>query len=211
MDSLEHVLIYLVPGVIIMVVRARFISGRLPATSNHFLYYLTVSLIYHGLAFPLLGATVLEEPSRWILLGYLIVLPAVFGGVLGGTVWWNSPRKWLSKIGVNLVHPVETAWDWKFAIAEPQWILVTLKDGSRFGGWLGEDSFISSRPSERDLYVERVYAISDEDGTWIETENSTYVSAAQIKTIEFWPYSYSTSAVSPASEVHNDTTQQDSE
>ena len=214
-DSLEHVLIYLVPGVIIMVVRARVISGRMPDASNLYLYYVTVSLIYHGLAFPLLGGTGLAEPSRGILLywTYLIILPAAVGYGLGASVWWKRPRKWLSKIGIKLVHPVETAWDWKFAFASPQWVLVTLKDGTTFAGWLGEDSFISSRPSasERDLYVERVYAISDEDGTWIETENSIYVSAAQIKTIEFWPYSYSTFALSLASEVHDDTTQQDSE
>ncbi len=191
-----------------MVVRARFISGRMPITSNQYVYYVCVSLIYHGLAFTLLGATILEEPSRWWLLGYLIVLPALFGGVLGVTVRWNGPRKWLSKFGINLVHPVETAWDWKFASANPQWILVTLKDGTNFGGWLGEDSFVSSRPLERDLYVETLYTLTDGGGTWTKKEHSIYVPHAQIKTIECWPASDSMFPVSQTSEVPDATAQQ---
>lgn len=49
---------------------------------------------------------------------------------------------------------------------EPHWILVTFKDSTRVAGYCGRESFISSDPSERDIYIERVYDV-DDNGTWI--------------------------------------------
>ena len=39
----------------------------------------------------------------------------------------------------------------------PQWVLVTLKDGTRFAGYCGPQSFISSDPAEHDMYIEQTY------------------------------------------------------
>ena len=44
------------------------------------------------------------------------------------------------------VHVMPTAWDWKIGDMTEQWVLVTLKDGTRFAGLCGSDSFISSDP-----------------------------------------------------------------
>ena len=70
-----------------------------------------------------------------------------------------------------------------------QWVLVTLKDGTRFGGFYGAQSFTSSSPDERDMYIQWVYDI-DEDGTWSvpDSENGLLIAAGEIRTIEFLPY-----------------------
>ena len=201
--SIEHALLYLVPGLIIMATRARFTTGRIPERANHYVYYTVTSVIYHIFTFPLLGERALAggPPMYW---SYLIVLPALIGCGLGVFVWWDRPRRVLRRMGFTVVHPVDTAWDWKFAGDDGQWVLVTLTDGSRFGGWLGEASFISSDPSERDLYVERLYAIPDDTEPWVDTAHSIYVSADQIRTIEFW---LADTSSSPTPERHDGTTQ----
>lgn len=61
-----------------------------------------------------------------------------------------------------------------------------LKDGTEFTGLLGPDSFISSNPNERDLYVQKLFE-RDDDGNWLETEKSLYVGKDEIRTVEFWP------------------------
>ena len=48
----------------------------------------------------------------------------------------------------------------------PQWVLVTLKDGTRFAGYCGPQSFITSDPAERDMYIEQIYDL-DADHQWV--------------------------------------------
>lgn len=128
LESFEHVqvvLAFVVPGVIIMVVRAQFVAGHVHSASSHYVYYVTVSVIYHGLVFPavepFLPESVGSENHRaWLV--YLVVLPAMVGIVLGAAVRWRWPRIWLNKIGINPVHPIQTAWDWKLGYIDRHWI-----------------------------------------------------------------------------------------
>ena len=80
-----------------------------------------------------------------------------------------------------------TAWDWKFSSMDSQWVLVTLKDDTRFAGYCGPDSFMSSDPIERDIYVQLVYDIDDENNWIPRGDNGVLITSGQVKTIEFWP------------------------
>ena len=68
-----------------------------------------------------------------------------------------------------------------------QWVLVTLKDGTRFAGYCGTESCMSSDPTERDIYIESVYDLTD-DNVWTPRgENGVLITAGEVQTIEFWP------------------------
>ena len=69
-----------------------------------------------------------------------------------------------------------------------QWVLVTLKDGTRFAGFCGSDSFMSSDPSERDIYIQQVYDVDDDNNWSSSAEKALLIIADEIQTIEFWPY-----------------------
>ena len=64
-----------------------------------------------------------------------------------------------------------TAWDWKFGDTSAQWVLVTLNDDTKFAGYLGLRSFISSDPGERDIYIERIYDLSNRANGTISGKN----------------------------------------
>ena len=68
-----------------------------------------------------------------------------------------------------------------------QLILVTLKDDTKFPGYCGQASFMSSDPTERDLYIEKVYKWGEDDA-WIDNgAHGLWVAGSEIKTIEFFP------------------------
>ena len=69
-----------------------------------------------------------------------------------------------------------------------QWVLVTLKDGTRFAGFCGSESFMSSDPTERDIYIQRIYDIDDENKWSPRGDNGVLIAAGEVQTIEFWPY-----------------------
>lgn len=191
LDTVYLVLTFLVPGLVATFVRAQFITGRVPSHAEAALTYLTLSLIYYALALPIVGHSIPNQISEsittfaWVVL--IFVGPALFGLLLG----LNAQKEWLRKIlrrmGLYPVHVVPAAWDWKFGNMKEEWVLVVLKNGTRWAGFCGQASFTSSDPKERDVYVEKVYEL-DKDDLWQPRESSVLITAGEISTIEFWPY-----------------------
>ena len=183
-------LVFFVPGAIILYVRSQLTTGRLPPPSERFLSYLLVSTIYLALSLPHIDYNPelgISNLSSWRWIVWLFAAPTGIGLALAlsGSFLHNL----LVRIGLSPVHPIPTAWDWKFSNINKQWVLVTLTDGSQVAGHLGSGSFVSSDPTERDIYIEKVYSIDPDTETWQETGDSgILIAPGQVQTIEFWSY-----------------------
>jgi hypothetical protein len=192
LEKLQILFLFAVPGMVFLYVRAQFLDGRLPNFSDGVIVYVVLSLIYHATwftcdpkiyAFTLLDAKILQ---RLIWVGVIFIVPAALG-LLSAT---NIRYRWIAtlfkKIGLTIIHPVPTAWDWKFSCIKECWVLVTLKNETKWRGVLGENSFISSSAQERDIFIEKVFTV-DKNGNWVERTSGVLITHDQIETIEFWP------------------------
>lgn len=191
-DKVYFILAFIVPGLIASFVRSQFITGRNEPHKDAVLSYLVLSVFYYALALPALEYTLsLQGTSYHRTLAWFSLVfigPAVFGLLLGLNAQKEWTRRALKWLGLHPVHVMPTAWDWKFAGTTEQWVLVTLKNGTRFAGFAGIGSFMSSDQKERDVYVERIYDVG-EDNTWTPRgDNGVLIAAGEISTIEFWPY-----------------------
>jgi hypothetical protein len=190
LDNVALILMLVVPGLIATFVRAQFITGKTTSHADAALSYLVLSVIYYAVVLPALtslfpsGLASFRSTWAWFLV--LFVGPAFLGLLLGIEAQKQLTRRFLQWCCLNPVHVMPTAWDWKFATAPEQWLLVVLKDGTQFAGYWGGQSFGSSDPKERDLYIERVYDI-DDDNNWHPRENGVLIASGEIRTIEFWP------------------------
>lgn len=63
--------------------------------------------------------------------------------------------------------------------------MVALKDGTHWAGYLSERAFLSTDPAERDLYLDDVYSV-DEENTWTQKGSSVWIAHDAIQSIEFW-------------------------
>ena len=158
-DNLYLIVAFLAPGLIVLFVRSQFVTGRI-ASDLGVVPYVVVSVIYYALAYPFIEIVrSISDPGFGRLLswfGLIFVGPAALGLLLGVNIQKDLFRRMLQRCGLNLVHAIPTAWEWKFSSMPPQWVLVTLKDGTRFAGYCGPESFISSDPTERDMYIEQI-------------------------------------------------------
>ncbi|MEM8564537.1 MAG: DUF6338 family protein [Pseudomonadota bacterium] len=182
---------FVVPGLVITYFRAQFTTGRMQRHSEAILSYLALSALYGALILPAISWLMEDETEKnasalyWV--GLVFVGPAIVGSVLGYFSRTNAIRRLLNYFGINPVHAVPTAWDWKFGGMKEQLVIVTLKDDTKFPGYCGKASFMSSDPGERDLYVEKVYAWGEDDA-WIDDGgHGLWVNASEIKVIEFYP------------------------
>lgn len=192
LDQLSLILGYLVPGLIIIYVRAQFLTGRLLPHKDAILSYFTLSVIYLAIVQAITSlitgswSPLFQQTPYWlpIMLGG----SAVFGVLIGLNASYGSTRWLLAKLGVYVPHAITTAWDWRFSRFTECLVTITLKDGSRVYGWCGAGSFIGSDPQNRDLYIAQVYDV-DDNGTWtLKTlGKGIYIAAGEVRLIEFIP------------------------
>lgn len=72
----------------------------------------------------------------------------------------------------NMPHPIAKPWDYVFSQRERYWVVVTLKDGVKIGGYYGENSFTSSNPASEQIYLEQCWVLN-EDGGFGRVKNDT--------------------------------------
>jgi hypothetical protein len=72
------------------------------------------------------------------------------------------------------VHPIAlpTGWDWIFSTTEPCYVLITLNNGTEIAGYFGDRSMASSDPEHKDIYIELVYKVPEDGGTWEAVDGS---------------------------------------
>lgn len=183
----------LAPGIVILFVRSMFAVGARIPPSAMLWHYMVVSVVYYALVLPIMPFISAAEDSEWktalAWAGLTVAGPALLGLLLGVVSQKEFIYKAFRRIGLNPVHRILTAWDWKFGAMGDEWVLITLKDGTRIGGLCGRDSFVSSNPDERDLYIESIYRVDGDDRYSTRDERrGVWIASGEISTIEFWPY-----------------------
>ncbi|MEJ0017089.1 MAG: DUF6338 family protein [Acetobacteraceae bacterium] len=191
-EQLSLILGYIVPGLIILYVRAQFLTGRTLAHKDALLSYFTLSIIYLTIASAILALLTgsdapLHEQSRYWL-PILLIGSVAFGIIVGLNASLGVTRRLLRFLGLHLPHVMDSAWDWKFSRFPESLVTITMKDGSRVSGWCGSGSFIGSDPKDRDLYIEQVYDVDDEGNWTLKTRGKgIYIAGGEVRTIEFIP------------------------
>jgi len=125
----------------------------------------------------------------WIVMLVITLIGSIVLSVIIGQV---KQRRLVNKLadllGIKLIDPTPTAWDYWFSKRDASLMLVTLVDGSEVRGWFGNESFASSDLDERDIFIEKVYLKLIGNEQWIANpeNNGIYISKNLIKHIEFF-------------------------
>jgi|SRR5665213_691398 len=190
--NIELVLVFMVPGLVALYARSQFLTGRLPELKEAAPSYLALTLVYYALTYPFFTyVTAINVDGPWraaMWFGLIFIGPIIFGSLLGITASRGFIRTILSKFGFRVVHPMPTAWDFKLSDDAEQYVLVKLKDGTKFAGIFGGHSFASSDPNERDLYLERVFDLSRNNEWKARKGNGVWLIGKEIQSIEFWSF-----------------------
>ena len=189
-SNLQLIIAFVLPGFITSHVRSQFLHGRWPPPSEALLVYLTLSALYLAIATPLLGLVAKGSPDSvggllaWF--GLLFVGPVILGVALGIGSRASIAHRVARRLGLQTVHPMPSAWDYRFSTGRTGHLLVTLKGGIRFAGYCSDQSFMSSDPLERDLLIEEIYDIDDNNRWIIQPGKSALIAGGEISTIEFF-------------------------
>lgn len=197
-ETFEFFARFLLAGFVMLSVRSRFVATQRPKPSEAVLDAVVLSRINQAvflLAVGLLGLMPLRWPSwvdalhatRFPLFFEVLVLPALLGLFFAKTAASRFANGFLRKLSMPGTHPVARAYDHAFAQhTGPCFVILTFSDGVVIYGYFGEQSLAATDPDRSDIYLERVYSLTDK-GAWVEADpaRGVWVSLAGLRLIEF--------------------------
>lgn len=191
-ENLEFVFytgIFLLPGYIIKSVLDYLVPPQRHNDAKYYMFCFFFSVLNLAVWSWLYVIILTKVPSQsgwhWVCLLLITLLGssglAVVIGVIRQKGWMRSLLSWLQPS-----HPCPTAWDYQFSRQGEAWVIVTLDNGRMICGKYGKESFASSDMDNRDLYIEDVYTIGD-DQKWTRTDNNlgVLIPGKSISYIEF--------------------------
>ncbi|SFM50529.1 hypothetical protein SAMN05216573_102165 [Bradyrhizobium sp. Rc3b] len=190
-ESVYLVLGFIVPGMIITLVRAQFFTGRVRTLSENVVTYIALTVLYYGMAAPVVEYVLsIREPGRakiFAWLGLIILLPTAIGFAFGFLGQNDVFRRILQYFKINPVHAAPSAWDYAFArLRGDHFVMVTLSDGSTVSGVYGSHSFASSDPTERDLFLQEIYDVDSDSWKKRSEQQAILIPSKEIKHVQIW-------------------------
>lgn len=194
-NTLFYTLAFVVPGFILNSTISMLVPQRTDQTQVVLLRFLSLSFINYGfwswLVYLIFRSPYFTDRVVLTALSWFFIIfagPVVFGLIVGRFSETGVFRTILQRLGFKPIHVIPTAWDYKFSKTSTKaWVLVTLSDGQTVAGLYGHSSFASSQFGERDIYLERVYKVSN-GSSWQEVNRTDGIllKEGSIKHIEFF-------------------------
>ncbi|MDO6730748.1 DUF6338 family protein [Marinovum sp. 2_MG-2023] len=202
-DTFEFFARYLLAGYVVIFVRSAFVVGLRPKPAELLMEAVILSLVAQFLVVGIevghdsvvsrkwstdkLPEWLLVPPENLKLIVRVLLVPAALGCTLGLFLQSNWRNGVLRRFSLPVVHPVRKAHDYAFGHERPPGLVeITFEDGTKIGGWFGENSLAATDETRSDLYLERAYLIND-DGDWQETvtPRAILIKLRNVRSIEF--------------------------
>jgi len=124
-----------------------------------------------------------QNPFFYFLIMLLIILVApILGAIIFSRI---SQTKWFGKFMIN---PTKSAWDSFFARRESYYVKITLKDGRKIGGKYGKNSYSSTYPNPKEIFIEEHWLLDKNNDFDVKEEQTEgiLITENEISTIEFY-------------------------
>ena len=154
-------IVFVFPGLVSMTVYRLVLPAAPIEWASSLIQGLFYSIVNFAVCSPVLVAFDLlrhDHPAYASLLLPLVLL-------VGPIAWPLILVRLLqtSWVVARIQLPFPTAWDFFFHQRIPCFVLITLKDGVKIGGFFASGSYAASFPNHGDIYVQYVYKV-DVDG-----------------------------------------------
>lgn len=187
-DKLVLFIAFVVPGFISLKTYALLQPTQVKDTSQQLVDAVAYSSINYALLIgPIYAAEQLDLRTShpvWYVLFYVAVLLLAPIGWAWGFLWLRKTQ-FLQR---SIVHPTGKPWDFVFKQRLRYWVVATLGDGRRIGGYYGPESFASSNPEPEQIYLQQTWVLNDGGGFERPRENSAgiLILAKEIVSLELF-------------------------
>jgi hypothetical protein len=169
----------IVPGVVFILVRSQFRGFRDVdrTVGGRILLAFVVSVIFDAIYVAFLGPLAVQRlqsgapitpnevsAAAWLFIATGIVTPAIMSWVIYGDGKLLRPlhrvaRKLRARLTDSRYEATPTAWDLAATTTAATWVRIRMSDEVWVGGRFGNNSYFSTYPEPRDIFIEEQYAM----------------------------------------------------
>ncbi len=184
-NRLSLFVIFVVPGFISMKLWGMLVATEEKSLSGSLLeaaFYGALNLALTSWIILLAYDLDLKKNHYVIYLVCVFAILFIFPMIWPVLLWKLRTSQVISKF---ILHPFPTSWDFFFAMKQPCFVIVHLKGGGKIGGLFYNESYASSHPQKRDIYLNEVWEIDetghflnkvpDSQGLWIDQGSFTFM------------------------------------
>lgn len=188
------VALFLVPGFVMTSVRGRLVPRTTFSSKDKLLQFFTFSCVNNAfwaallLNRPLLNDLVATVPRATVLfLAVAFVSPTILAVLSSIIQQQDLIGRWAPRLGLRVVNPAPSAWDWHLSRQIGGRIEVKLKSGESVFGWFAENSIAGDEL--RDLFIEvecePVTFTGDSEPVWKPLGRSIWIPDSEIHYVRF--------------------------
>jgi hypothetical protein len=187
-DAVYLFVLLFLPGFISVKVYGELVATHRPDFSKDFFTAVSYSMLNFAFFLPFLLW------FRTLLLGsFPALLAASYLVLLIAPAFWPwlyvqaCTKRWLPFLNQAIQ---EKPWDYFFAKRQPVWVVATLTDGRKLGGFYAGDSYASAFPNDEQLYIQQQWLLGEDDEFIKPIEQSAgfLVDASKLKSLEFYEF-----------------------
>ena len=188
-DKILLLTIFFVPGFVYLKAYRLFIAETRTDFSKDLYeaigYSFLNALIFSYPLFKIHSDKFIDRYPVWyfvVMFSVIVIAPIIYAMIFNII----AKRKWFSRF---LINPTKSAWDSFFSKRESYFVIVTLKNGKKIGGKYGLNSYSSTYPNPKEIYLEEVWKLNDkEDGfdVVVDQTEGVLITENEISTIEFY-------------------------
>lgn len=186
-NDLLYVLVFFIPGFISLKVYHLLMPSEKHDFSKNLLEVICYSALnYAGLSWLIYISFQFDWYSNSLLftafmLFTLLIMPFFWPIIIRKLFTF----RWLTD---KIINPIPTPWDYLFLKRDAYWVIVHLTDGKKIAGMYDTNSYVTTYPEEKEIYLEQVWKL-DRNGGFekpVDRSAGTIILSKNISSIEFF-------------------------
>lgn len=180
-DNIVNFIMLFMPGFIFIETNNLLVASEDMDFSQNLYKVVAYSVIFCGPTY--LVCASFSEYSTYICVIGLILIP-IF------TPFFIKLIRSTDSVQNHILRQENSAWDYVFSSRKTYWVILHLKDGKNIGGLYATQSFTSSFPHTKDIYLEELWHLNKKNKFTRKIPQSAglWISAEEISSIEFFNF-----------------------
>ena len=190
-ESIMYTLKYVIPGYIILEIIRMITPSSKKTETEIVVQSIGYSILNYSIWSFVFSLLEISFSNNTILLKVMQSVALILTGIITGVCIAvikkkNIMGRILGLLKIDTTNSIPTSWDYVFSKYEPYWLEIVVSDGKVIRGLFYDNSFASSEPGEKDIYLEELYEKKENSWEKVRQTKGVWINHNEIRYIKFY-------------------------
>ena len=190
-ESIMYTLKYVIPGYIILEIIRMITPSSKKTETEIVVQSIGYSILNYSIWSFVFSLLEISFSNNTILLKVMQSVALILTGIITGVCIAvikkkNIMGRILGLLKIDTTNSIPTSWDYVFSKYEPYWLEIGVSDRKVIRGLFYDNSFASSEPGEKDIYLEELYEKKEDSWEKVRQTKGVWINHNEIRYIKFY-------------------------